>query len=1312
LAQYEYYYSKMLQYYCTLCTLQSLGEGTATRSGTRNIGSALGATRTTGIGRLAAATVAASAEDANAAVAAAASAATRTHTLKAGLLKSIGAGKVSRLKDQGIKTVEDLAAVPLNTASATLYTNNPSNPTNAMKTLKHMVAAAKAFLQDKLDRSEARLARTAASRGGGSSSSSSSSAAAATSSATSAAATATSPVGSDGSATHTPPLPFPSYTEFGGYLLTRYTCDSIGFTVAAHEEPCQKAHMAGIGGEILSFDQTFWTAGKVIARIPGSTEYFKPFQGMVSGMNEYSQVCWYAMVYRKECMSELEPQLLALKARLDNQATVKSNDAEETKSDKSGDSDSDSDDETTTKPACIYVDNCCEVRAAYQKIFPGTPILLDLFHFQKRFDACIAVPTNDPLAWAFRSDLKRACLVCDKDDWKAVADRLAGAKKPISDAAIRPSCRKYVPQPAPLRKAISAVFKRYIDRDSRVAANHAYYQSRLDSELSPTARKELAKTKAGLPKVLFNNRLKTCWVNALSHVCQRATKAVYIGGGAGSNKGKTLIVDTTHQCDATCVGCLSDPVGVNLNFKYVGHEDKVNNKHVKPIPSKGGMFTGRSSSQQENMHKHWRAFVRVATSAAKWAGKAWRFMTDWNIKRGVEKRGDADYGSTNLNLLALLNAKAMQSGAVKSAPFPHAVLRQSNMQAGIEVTSPFIDAAIDPAVAIAAAKKAMGQKDGAVGSGSSSSSSSSSSRSSGGSSRSGSSSSSSSSGGTSYGGAAAAAAVVVGTLSAAQSLFNAILLSMNFRRQKAMGCGRCMIRCCMADQPGLATTRAKIIGDGSPETLKYLWELKKGALANLRAKIDGTGRYHVDGKMDAAMLLTLAYMADERHHKYAPHVCAICQARVNHAINKKHCGVWTVGGDILVQDTIEDWFGYHNTDDSMHPNTLIWGDHLFGYCLAEDKGFNLYITSCNQDQDNLMQPIRFALHTPAGGVGRNVHMLKYQTGGVGKHFDLLICLKPQANLSLADYLAHAHNEGKEEENDGDGGGSGRKRKGDSGGKGDGNGKDGGVILPGSFPPTSATRLPSSFEQLAASSGYGKSYPAPFTTTGDVGRDERILFDEMKDNFDVAKSGQKSYAAFASQWNARVGEENAKRIMGDDEARSLRYKTRAHLKEFAETLNALNQEGRGQNSAADQQERKAMYRTLKAARMTGPAAQHPQSSLPSAGASGGFPFLLPQGVAMLPGMVPPMMRVPHPMQVDPSISGGVQNTYPPVAPPAEKLSGNHQCSSCGNLYAKTKHARKHKGPKCILLHCRCGKLKSEHTATQPAGPTCTASFSGV
>ena len=126
----------------------------------------------------------------------------------------------------------------------------------------------------------------------------------------------------------------------------------------------------------------------------------------------------------------------------------------------------------------------------------------------------------------------------------------------------------------------------------------------------------------------------------------------------------------------------------------------------------------------------------------------------------------------------------------------------------------------------------------------------------------------------------------------------------------------------MADQPGLTMTRAKILGDGTPNTLKYLWELKKGALANLRAKIEGTGRYLVDGAMDVAMLLTLAYMADEQNHKYEPHVCATCGKTVNHAIEKKHCGVWTIGGDILVLATIEHWFGYHNTDDSMQPNTL------------------------------------------------------------------------------------------------------------------------------------------------------------------------------------------------------------------------------------------------------------------------------------------------------------------------------------------------------------------------------------------------------
>jgi len=286
-------------------------------------------------------------EDAAALIAAqAAAAANKESSLK--MLKGFGDAKLKKFADAGVKTVEALAKIKVDEHSASRFTENKDS-WKAKKRLKEWVVDANAFvkkkksgLEDKVKRAAARMVLYKDDDDKSDDESESET--------------------KNGDAPPPSPVPpFPSFGEFGCYRLSAYTCDAVGHTIADHEEPCQTALMASLGGKILKLDQTFWTAAKVVAKIPGSTKYFKPYSGLASCMNEYGQIVWFGFVYTKESMNELGPSLDDLSARMK---------ANNIKDDAGGNG----------RPDAIYVDNCCEVRAAYAKHFPGVPALLDCFH--------------------------------------------------------------------------------------------------------------------------------------------------------------------------------------------------------------------------------------------------------------------------------------------------------------------------------------------------------------------------------------------------------------------------------------------------------------------------------------------------------------------------------------------------------------------------------------------------------------------------------------------------------------------------------------------------------------------------------------------------------------------------------------------------------------------------------------------------------------------------------------------------------------------------------------------------------------------
>ena len=85
------------------------------------------------------------------------------------------------------------------------------------------------------------------------------------------------------------PSDFCTFEHFGGRHITRHVVDSIFYTFTESKQPFYKQQVLGIKGSdkiILCFDQTFEVCKKVQITIPETKAHVRPFEGLVTCMNE------------------------------------------------------------------------------------------------------------------------------------------------------------------------------------------------------------------------------------------------------------------------------------------------------------------------------------------------------------------------------------------------------------------------------------------------------------------------------------------------------------------------------------------------------------------------------------------------------------------------------------------------------------------------------------------------------------------------------------------------------------------------------------------------------------------------------------------------------------------------------------------------------------------------------------------------------------------------------------------------------------------------------------------------------------------
>ena len=107
----------------------------------------------------------------------------------------------------------------------------------------------------------------------------------------------------------------------------------------------------------LTCDHTFKVSKHIGIVRTGDKTFVNQFQNLFIGLNEYGQVVNWRLT-KTTAFEQVEDLLVDFKSRLD----VKS-----------------------TALQMIIVDDCCSVRPSYERIFPGTPVKLDIFHACQRF---------------------------------------------------------------------------------------------------------------------------------------------------------------------------------------------------------------------------------------------------------------------------------------------------------------------------------------------------------------------------------------------------------------------------------------------------------------------------------------------------------------------------------------------------------------------------------------------------------------------------------------------------------------------------------------------------------------------------------------------------------------------------------------------------------------------------------------------------------------------------------------------------------------------------------------------------------------
>jgi len=395
--------------------------------------------------------------------------------------------------------------------------------------------------------------------------------------------------------TESRPIAFSAMFDKDGYnakLLSYGRIESIQHTYFLDRKEFMEASMLQLSGRVLSLDFFYPLASRIwVTKDDGSRQRFQPYKCIADIKNEDGQIIWFGALPHAESMSALVPHLKNLRERFIYNGT--------------------------NLNVVFYVDNCCAVRNKIKEAWPEALVLLDPWHWLKRWRDIIRDP-NTMDGRLFLALMSRAVLVADD---KMVEEK----QKELSQKYQRPAtlsetlkCLPTVaPDPKTMENNVMSILDWFMHRDLVTETKLATWEEATDAP-KPTL-------------VLKDRKHRTSTIrNQLEHVRK---------------------------------GCLTDPNKQgDPNFSNVVLYRTVGDRQ----------FCCRGSPLNERYHL---AVERDVIGCRSTMGPAtaerlhWARNSDWNKKANETRNGAKKHWSREPEHLALGNSVAEQA-RVETLPFP------------------------------------------------------------------------------------------------------------------------------------------------------------------------------------------------------------------------------------------------------------------------------------------------------------------------------------------------------------------------------------------------------------------------------------------------------------------------------------------------------------------------------------------------------------------------------------------------------------------------------------------------------------------
>jgi hypothetical protein len=403
-------------------------------------------------------------------------------------------------------------------------------------------------------------------------------------------------IASTGDAEAVHAIPFSNMFDKEGYnakVLSAGRIESIQRTYFLDRKEFMEASMLQQTGRVLSLDFFYPLAKRIwVTKNDGSRERFQPYKCIGDIKNEHGQIVWFGVLPHSESVTEIAPHLKNLRERFIYLGA--------------------------NKYVVIYVDNCCSVRNKIKEAWPEALVLLDPWHWLKRWKDILRDPNTED-GRLFLALMSRAVLVHDE---RMVENKRKELSEKLGRLVTLTETIRHLPTVAPVKETMAqnviSVLHWFRHRDVQTEEQLATWAEDDDASRKPVL-------------ILKDERYRRPIIrNQLRHVRS---------------------------------GCLTDPnMQGDQNFEDVVMYRTVGNRH----------FCCRGSPLNERYHL---AVEQDVINCRSTMGPAmaerlhWVRNTDWNKKANETRNGATKFHSREMELLALVNSLAEQAN-VETLPFP------------------------------------------------------------------------------------------------------------------------------------------------------------------------------------------------------------------------------------------------------------------------------------------------------------------------------------------------------------------------------------------------------------------------------------------------------------------------------------------------------------------------------------------------------------------------------------------------------------------------------------------------------------------